>query len=438
MMSNVSQSRPKANRAAGVWVPLLAGGLAREALDVARSIAGTTDAGTDERSSPWYRRGSLSNGGGGLAVLYGYMAQAFPDEGWSGAAARSLDECIAALREQQQEPFLYSGFSGIGWAAAHLDRCGLGVDADCGDIDEAVAILVRQSPCPYDYDLVRGVVGLGVYALERLPDAKAAECLELVVARLEETAVEVGPRLTWRSRPENIGEEGRKLTPRGHFNTGLAHGVPGVIALLALIRNAGLCLPRCDRLLRGAVAWLLAQELPAGAGSRFPAFFSEPCPPRPSRGAWCYGDPGVAAALLLAGVQTGERAWVDTATRIALEVARRPPETQGVRDASVCHGAAGLAHLLNRIYQATGERELAEAACYWLRRTLEMRRQSSDKNGYRFLVATPDGTGLEWRGDRGLLTGTAGVALVLLAAATPVMPAWDRMLLVDVPPLAAE
>jgi hypothetical protein len=31
--------------------------------------------------------------------------------------------------------------------------------------------------------------------------------------------------------------------------------------------------------------------------------------------------------------------------------------------------------------------------------------------------------------DPGLLTGAAGVALVLLAAATPVEPAWDRALL---------
>jgi hypothetical protein len=31
------------------------------------------------------------------------------------------------------------------------------------------------------------------------------------------------------------------------------------------------------------------------------------------------------------------------------------------------------------------------------------------------------------------LTGAAGIALALLAAATPIEPAWDRMLLVSIP-----
>jgi hypothetical protein len=36
--------------------------------------------------------------------------------------------------------------------------------------------------------------------------------------------------------------------------------------------------------------------------------------------------------------------------------------------------------------------------------------------------------------EAGLLTGTAGIALALLAATTAVEPAWDRMLLVAIPP----
>ena len=42
-----------------------------------------------------------------------------------------------------------------------------------------------------------------------------------------------------------------------------------------------------------------------------------------------------------------------------------------------------------------------------------------------------------WVDDAGLLTGAAGIALALLAAATPVEPAWDRMLLTSIPPRRA-
>jgi hypothetical protein len=37
-----------------------------------------------------------------------------------------------------------------------------------------------------------------------------------------------------------------------------------------------------------------------------------------------------------------------------------------------------------------------------------------------------------------LLTGATGIALALLAAVTAVEPAWDRMLLVDIPPTARQ
>ena len=39
----------------------------------------------------------------------------------------------------------------------------------------------------------------------------------------------------------------------------------------------------------------------------------------------------------------------------------------------------------------------------------------------------------EWLDDPGLLTGATGVGLALLAAATAIEPAWDRILLVSVP-----
>jgi len=42
---------------------------------------------------------------------------------------------------------------------------------------------------------------------------------------------------------------------------------------------------------------------------------------------------------------------------------------------------------------------------------------------------------LAWVPDPGLLTGAPGVALALLAAITPIEPAWDRALLVAIPPL---
>jgi hypothetical protein len=42
-----------------------------------------------------------------------------------------------------------------------------------------------------------------------------------------------------------------------------------------------------------------------------------------------------------------------------------------------------------------------------------------------------------WSANPGLLNGAAGIALALLAAISPIEPAWDRMLLVSIPPRSA-
>ena len=98
-------------------------------------------------------------------------------------------------------------------------------------------------------------------------------------------------------------------------------------------------------------------------------------------------------------------------------------------DASLCHGTAGLAHLYNRLFQSTGERDFAVEARYWIERTLEYRGVGGIA-GYR--RAEFDGTQID---DTGLLNGAAGIALALLAAASNVEPGWDRAFLLSLRPL---
>src|SRR5262249_13156575 len=147
---------------------------------------------------------------------------------------------------------------------------------------------------------------------------------------------------------------------------------------------------------------------------------------RPSgtgRLAWCAGDLSVAAALLVAGRCAGLPEWEREALAVARRAAQRPPELSGVRDAGLCAGAAGVGHLRNGMYQATGDPVLGEAARFWFRRTLDMRQPGQGVGGYQ--AFHPARLGDEnWTDDRGFLTGAAGIALALLAAITPVEPAW--------------
>jgi lantibiotic modifying enzyme len=373
---------------------------------------------------------SLAGGIAGWAVLHAYLALAGRGADHAAIAVEQLRHATAAVASRPTVASLYSGLSGVGWALAHLqDRLpGLDGDEDLAAIDEVLLSHVEQSPWRDDYDLINGLVGFGVYALERWPRPAARACLERVVDHLTETAERRDDGVTWWTNPAWLPPETQQEFPRGYYNLGLAHGVPGVIALLGQACAAGVA-SRARPLLDGAVCWLLAQQQPGG----FPHWVAPDAPAPPGRLAWCYGDAGVAAALLVAARSAGEPAWEREAVGLARRAADRPADRARVVDTGLCHGAAGLGHLFNRLFQATGDTLLGTAARFWFRRALEMRQPGRGLAGFAASRgARPDEQ--QWVADPGLLTGATGIALALLAATTPVEPAWDRMLMVAVPP----
>jgi lantibiotic modifying enzyme len=418
----------------GKWKPVLDGRLRASALKATYSIA-------DSLRKRAVKEASLARGTAGVALLFGYVAEARSSPNDQGIAVKFLDKAADALAATRMGPFFFSGFTGVAWANAHLERRLLNPDGEDANeaVDQVLKVHLSLSPWREDYDVVSGLVGYGVYALERLPRQTAADCLELVVDRLDEIAEHTAQGVTWHTAPKLLPETVHKDFPNGYYNLGLAHGVPGVIALLGKI-----CATRDERLqtgrakaellLKGAVAWLLAQQ-PADRAQSFPYWAGPGISATPGRVAWCYGDLGIAVALLGAARCVNERAWEREASKIGRRIAGRPAEQSGVVDCGLCHGAAGVGHLFNRLFQATGETRFATAARFWFERTLEMRRPNQGIAGFAALMPDPERPGKKrWIAAPGILEGAAGVALALLAAATPIKPEWDRMLLASIPP----
>lgn len=389
----------------------------------------------------------LSTGNAGLAVFFTYLAQATGEEAFADLAAERLDRAMDVVASRPMSPALYGGFSGVAWTMEHLQGR-LFVDAPEEAPDEAkedeegadeggeadptaegtLLQILEPQPWPGDYDLINGLVGFAVYGLETLPKPEARELLERIVEQLEAAAEETPTGTTWFTRPELLPPHQRERYPGGYYNLGVAHGVPGIVGALARIHGAGVLPERSLALLEKTVPWVLAQEWEAPAVGRcFPHFHIAGNVPEATRLAWCYGDPGIAAALLLAARETGRKDWEEKALEVAARAAARPEATAQIRDAGVCHGAAGLGHLFNRLYQATGREELGDAARFWFGRTLEMRKPGEGVGGILSWDTMKGG----WWPERGFLTGAAGVALALLGAVTPLAPDWDRVLLIS-------
>ncbi len=412
------------------WRPILSGTTAQQALQAVEAIAESIPS---IAPPPAERDPSLASGQAGLALLYTWLAQTRRMPEADVLAWQHLDAAIEAVSTRTMDASLYGGFPGVAWAAELVDHL---LDPDAEDRNEAVddallGLLSRADLWPAPHDLVVAVTGLGVYALQRYPRPAAIECLHRVVERLHEHAQRDEHGIYWWTPPAGIlHPESRKEYPAGRADLGLAHGAAGAVALLGGICGAGVEPETARPLLEGAVSWLLAHSVATEAGPTFPIWLAPDFPPSPARCAWCYGDPGIAAALLLAARCIGAAGWEEAAVALACRAAERPPEKTGVRDACFCHGTAGLAHIYNRMYQTTGEPKLGSAAVYWLERTLDFYRLARG-NGASWVQGSRDpAEEAPWTGI-GLLEGAAGVALVLLAAATPVEPLWDRMFLVS-------
>jgi hypothetical protein len=368
-----------------------------------------------------------------MALLHACLAEARGSPQARDRARQCLDEAIETVATEAIGSSFWGGFVGVAWAAELVDRL---LDPNGEDRNEAVddvllQLLSRPRAWLAPHDLVGGVTGLGVYALDRYPRPMAVRCLHRVVERLEESAQHDEQGIYWWTPPAEMDPEMRERYPVGCAELGVAHGVAGAIGLLGAVCGAGVEQATVRALLEQAVNWLMAQALTTGAGPTFPSLVAPGFDPTPARCAWCYGDPGVAATLMMAARGAGELRWEREAVALACRAAERPEVETGVVDASFCHGAAGLAHIYNRLFQATGEPTLKRTALYWLERTLEFYRLASG-NGDMWVKGSENPTKGPWGGIE-LVRGAAGVALVLLAASTSVEPVWDRMFLLSAP-----
>jgi hypothetical protein len=146
--------------------------------------------------------------------------------------------------------------------------------------------------------------------------------------------------------------------------------------------------------------------------------------PSLSRSAWCYGDPGVAAALWLAGDALADAGACRMAVDAVEAVLRRPAEVRGLVAPTICHGVGGLLAICLRFARRPGGQTIRRQLPGLVGQVLA-RCDPALPLGVRDEPVT--GNLVD---DPGFLTGAAGVAMVLLAAATAAEPRWDRTLLV--------
>lgn len=373
-----------------------------------------------------WRPHELAGGHLGLAILFAGCDDAFPGEDWAIAAQAHLEVAAEAAEARQNIPAsLFHGLAGLGFARLLIgDEAP--ADEDLLRRAEAAADRVagaEEFVSERDFDVVSGLAGVGAYLLS-IPGSSPA--LDRDLHALVRLAQAHGPTPGWYTPPHLLDEEAREHYPQGRFNCGLAHGIPGPLALLSLADAQGVAVDGVVAAIERITRWLVEQRLEDDWGTTWPSAVTlGPVRPEPSRSAWCYGPPGVARSLWLAGDTLDDSGLRDLAVAAMSAVYRRPIPKRGIDSPTFCHGVAGLLQITLRFAQDTGLPLFREEAAKLAMQLLDAYDRGS-LLGY--CDVEPDGRLVD---RASLVNGAAGVALVLLAASSPFEPAWDRMFLLS-------
>lgn len=269
------------------------------------------------------------------------------------------------------------------------------------------------------FDLLFGGIGNSMYMFEECEIDKLIY-LEKVLYRTVKENKEGS--LIWLSQLLDGSNE------RGEY-LGLAHGAASILAFytkLSKFQKKGEADLRgiCNKIIENILSHKRTNEL-----GLFPSQVAINSKYQNLRLAWCHGDLGIAAAIFNAGVTFNNKIWLNKAYDILFHIYknRSDLDENGIYDANVCHGAAGVAHIFNKVFQYSKIPEFKDATEFWMKNILLFAKYEDGLAGFKTMDHE--------RGlinNTGLLNGISGVGLVLFSCLYPDADlTWDRCLLLS-------
>ncbi len=258
-----------------------------------------------------------------------------------------------------------------------------------------------------NYDFLHGSLGIAYYLLERNINPSFFENYFKELNRLcsRRTDGMVG---NFNFMDNNIEFD--------RVNIGLAHGILSILKFCLQCYRNKICRKESYDLAKKITGYMISNQNDSREFSYFSSLVVDGKEKNEvSRLAWCYGDLSIAYVLYQSSL-----IFKDTGLeKFALEVfdhsmKRVDSDRTFVRDAGICHGAAGIAHIYNKMWHHTRHRSFKNACDFWIDQTLKFDKFSDTVSGYKQYFS-PTNT---YQSSSGLLEGSSGIGLVLISYLT--------------------
>ncbi|ANF94950.1 lanthionine synthetase C family protein [Paenibacillus bovis] len=392
----------------------------------------------------------LSAGYPGIILLFGELDRQFPEDNWDMIAHDHLLALQEGLRnEGYPNASMFSGLAGVAVAIKAVSHGGTRYQGFLDKLNELIIAEVEDKlrrdeyffynnqggVSPVFYDVIMGLTGTGRYLLEIADEAKAKTTLCSILSYM----VELAQPITINGRdvpgwyvPEKhqFTDEDKKRFPNGNFNCGLAHGIPGPMALLSIALIHNIEVEGQREAVEVMARWLIDAARTDESGIYWTSFISyeeqttgQTAPER-ARDAWCYGAAGTARALFLAGKALDNEEFYQQGLYGFDSIFKRGEAQWQLSGPTFCHGYAGLLHITSRMAAESGE----ERFHTYIKEVLSILLRHYDPE-LPFVFG--DLEVQEYIHKAGILDGAAGVALTLLSLDQPMDKlVWDHVFVI--------
>lgn len=373
----------------------------------------------------------LLSGKMGLALFKIYFSKKFKDAKAEKIGIQMIKESISKINNGYYYPTYCSGICGVAWTLDFLKKEEL-FEIDCDSLlinyDGFLLKKMYAELNVKNLDFLHGAIGYMYYFFNRYVNTNSNSLKEKYRLILQNCLISL-EKISEFENPNKIkwlyninadtGEMG--------YNFSLSHGISSIINLLAKFCKVNLLTERSEKMLIGAVNYIIEnEEIKKNSVSLFPNFIDlKNYKSTPSRLAWCYGDLGIGLSLMKASLTIKNDKLYKRSLEILIHTSkRRSVEKTQVIDACVCHGAFGNSVIFNHLYEITKNNSFISARNYWLNEGLTMR----EENNPVFL--THKGKNRGWKHDISLLQGISGIGLSILSCLDNQGSNWEECLMI--------